>query len=261
MDRKNWYIYEIKNLINGKTYIGQKQCLYDKTPETDNYFGSGIYIKRAIKKYGINNFSKTIIIFDSFTKEEIDEYERYYIALYRLAGKAEYNIADGGNGGNLGILVNKKISEALKNNVKLSNSIKGRKFSEEHKRNLSKSKKGKKGHAWSEEQKQKMRKRMSGENNPMYGKPISDEAKAKQSKSMRARITPEFIENIRQRNLGKRHNEETKQRLRLLNLGENNPMFGKHLSEEAKQKISKSVKGRKDSNETKLRKSNAIRNS
>jgi len=260
MEKRNWYIYEIKNLLNGKTYIGQKQLPDDKTPETDNYFGSGIYIKRAIKKYGINNFLKTIIVFGYFTKEEINEYERYYISLYRLGGKAEYNIADGGNGGNLGKLVNQKISESLKNNDKLSKGLKGRKFSDEHKKKLSESKKGKKGHIWSENQRQIMSEKMSGKNNPMYGKSLSVESKEKRKISMKAKMTPEYIEKIKQSHIGKHHSEETKQKLRLINLGENNPMFGKHLSEETKHKIGKSVKRRKDSNETKIRKSNATKN-
>ena len=48
-------IYKITNLINGKIYIGQ-----DSNDRLD-YFGSGLLIKRAIKKYGKENFNKQII--------------------------------------------------------------------------------------------------------------------------------------------------------------------------------------------------------
>lgn len=53
-----YYIYEIKNLINGKTYIGQRKCPEDKLPSEDSYMGSGNLIIKAIKEYGLENFDK-----------------------------------------------------------------------------------------------------------------------------------------------------------------------------------------------------------
>ena len=48
-------IYKTTNLINSKIYVGQD------SKNNYNYLGSGIIIKKAIKKYGKENFKKEII--------------------------------------------------------------------------------------------------------------------------------------------------------------------------------------------------------
>ena len=93
----NYCVYCITNNVNGKTYIGQH-----KTNNLDDfYMGSGTLLKRAKQKYGIENFSKKIIAIAG-CKENINILEKVFIALYREMGKAEYNISDGGTGGDLG---------------------------------------------------------------------------------------------------------------------------------------------------------------
>lgn len=70
------YIYMTTNNISGKKYIGRKTAeSFDK-----NYYGSGIHLKRALKKYGRNNFSIEILCeCDSY--KELVEKETYYIKL------------------------------------------------------------------------------------------------------------------------------------------------------------------------------------
>lgn len=55
-----YYIYRITNNINHKTYIGQHKYCKSLLVE-DGYMGSGVILKKAQKKYGIENFSKEII--------------------------------------------------------------------------------------------------------------------------------------------------------------------------------------------------------
>ena len=61
------YIYITVNLINGKKYIGQHKGIFDS-----NYLGSGKLIRRAIKKYGKDNFIVSILEYAP-TKEKLNE--------------------------------------------------------------------------------------------------------------------------------------------------------------------------------------------
>lgn len=129
---KKYYIYKTTNLINGKFYIGKSSV---KNNSIDYwYLGSGVLLKKAIEKYGRDNFKKEIVEWCS-SFEESNEREKYWIkTLNALNLKIAYNIATGGDGGNLGIEVNRKISESLK----------GRKHTEEFKQHISRLNKGKK---------------------------------------------------------------------------------------------------------------------
>jgi hypothetical protein len=44
----NYLIYKITNIVNDKIYIGKHQT----ENINDTYFGSGVALERAIKKYG-----------------------------------------------------------------------------------------------------------------------------------------------------------------------------------------------------------------
>lgn len=127
------YIYQITNLINGKTYIGQRTLAEGRTFETDTYRGSGKLLWKAYEKYGKENFKRECIISGFFTKDQINCFERCMIACQRICGKAEYNIADGGDGGDLSKFIdysnearNKKIGEASKrrDHFKMSQKLK-----------------------------------------------------------------------------------------------------------------------------------------
>lgn len=133
-----WIIYRITNNVNGYTYIGQHKT--SSILKDDGYMGSGLLIKAAYKKYGIENFTKTIITI-GISKKEADILETFYIKKERYEGKAQYNIADGAFGGDTSKFIDySKVSNALKGKPKSyehKQKLKGE-FSKEHKENLSK---------------------------------------------------------------------------------------------------------------------------
>ncbi len=76
MKNRYGYIYITHNKVNGKIYIGQHKGNYD-----ENYLGSGALIKKAVAKYGIENFENHIIDY-TFSREDANEKEVYWIAKY-----------------------------------------------------------------------------------------------------------------------------------------------------------------------------------
>lgn len=87
------FIYITTNQVNGKRYLGM--CAYHK-PNQLSYLGSGKALKRAVKKYGRENFSREII-FIGETKECLSAKEIEFITEYKCAESLDwYNIAGGG---------------------------------------------------------------------------------------------------------------------------------------------------------------------
>jgi group I intron endonuclease len=86
-------IYETINKINGKRYIGK-----DKHNDP-NYLGSGAILTKAIKKYGRENFVKTILEHCD-SEDHMAERERHWIKITGAQiSDTYYNIGSGGNGG------------------------------------------------------------------------------------------------------------------------------------------------------------------
>lgn len=91
------YVYITTNNINNKKYIGKhKSKVFD-----DSYLGSGILLRKAIEKYGKENFSIKILSVCN-NLEELNMKEKEFIKKYdAVNSKAFYNIASGGDGGYL----------------------------------------------------------------------------------------------------------------------------------------------------------------
>lgn len=87
------FIYITTNNLNGKRYLGM--CAYHR-PNHKAYLGSGKALKRAIRKYGSEHFSR-IIIEECLTKDDMIAAEvRHIKELNCVNDKSWYNINHGG---------------------------------------------------------------------------------------------------------------------------------------------------------------------
>lgn len=174
------YLYVKTHRKTGLKYLGK--TVY-KNPHT--YPGSGKRWRAHLDKHGYDY--DTEILFESESKEEIKEKGLYYSQLWDIVKSDEWaNLKDEAcDGGAF------PRSEEL--NKRVSNKLKGRVFSEEHRQKLSKANKGKYFH--SEETKRR--------------------AAAKASAKLKGRkISPEHREKIKQANLGKTVSPESKEKMK-----------------------------------------------
>lgn len=89
-----YIVYKTTNLINGKIYIGQHQT----SDLNDGYLGSGKHLKRAIDKYGIENFQREVLYqFDNL--EDMTSKEAELVTEEFCKRDDTYNICPGGKGG------------------------------------------------------------------------------------------------------------------------------------------------------------------
>jgi hypothetical protein len=148
---KYFFIYLTKNIDNNKCYIGW----HATNNLNDGYTGSGRLLNRSIEKYGKDKHITGIIEFCD--KDNVLKREIYWIRKKNTKSPFGYNLTNGGDGGNTYILLSEEDKKKFREQCSKQN--KGREFSDEHKKNISKSQQGhsrNKGVKFSEETKQKM---------------------------------------------------------------------------------------------------------
>lgn len=122
------YIYKTTCLITGKYYIGMHRTY----KEDDGYIGSGLLLKRSIKKYGFENHKFEILEYcDSV--ESLCKREEEIINEELLQDKLCMNLKLGGIGG--ATMTGRKMSQETKG--KISKSRTGIKHKEETKKRIS----------------------------------------------------------------------------------------------------------------------------
>jgi group I intron endonuclease len=175
-------IYITTNMINGRKYLGKD------TKNDPNYLGSGVILKRAIKKYGKQNFKKEII--ESCTnQDELGVREAYWLNYYDAGNNKMFynwhNHSTGSPRGKKHPNYKKPLSEYARK--KLSEFNSGKFLSEETRRKMSESQIGKKNHMFgkthSDDARLKLRNANLGEKNPMFGKLHPDGVRSKMGRS------------------------------------------------------------------------------
>jgi group I intron endonuclease len=251
-------IYKTTNLLNNKIYIGQDS---NNNPK---YLGSGLLLKKAIIKYGKDNFKKEIIEFCD-NKKHLNEREKYWIEEFKSMDKSVgYNLSEGGFGGNTYTEeTKKKISDMMKNRIvseetrkKMSNARKGTIHTTESKTKMSIAHKGK---ILSNEHIEKIRENSKNSikseefldnvgNITKYwpkGSKHTEETKNKMSEYHKENPVRFWlnkkrdiisIEKAKESNKDFKHSKEHKEKIK----GSGNPFYGKEHTEEAKMKISNS---------------------
>jgi hypothetical protein len=142
------YTYQTKNLINGKTYIG----VHSTNNINDGYIGSGTTLKSSIRKHGKKNFRKVILCFFDSAADAYEE-EKYLVNESWVKRDDNYNMCVGG------VVAYKRTKESIAKGIK---SRSWYVMSNETKKRISESNKGKHKRTWTEEEKKAQAQRMVG---------------------------------------------------------------------------------------------------
>lgn len=143
-------VYQHKNKINGKIYIGITMQEPEQRWRHGEGYKSSPHFYAAIQKYGWDNFEHNIL-FINLTKEEACLKEQELIKQFKSMDREfGYNSTSGGDIFTMNKETKQKISQAMMGNQnglghpcseekkkKISEAQKGRKLTEEHKQKLS----------------------------------------------------------------------------------------------------------------------------
>lgn len=192
--KKYHFTYITTNIINNKKYVGD----HSTNDVDDGYLGSGLYLKKAIKKYSKENFKKEIVSFHKTKKDAFNEQEKL-ITEHNSIRPNGYNISPTG-----GHNVKNCFSEETIKKLRIGSS---KPKTKEHKEKIGL---GVKRHI-----------ELNGQSSAMLGKKHTNETKEKQSKSHKGKIM----------------SEESKEKNRIAHMGKNlSSKTRKKMSESAKKR-------------------------
>ena len=236
-------IYETKNLINGKLYRGQHICNRNCRGLVGDckYLGGGIAIKRSIKKYGQENFSrKTLLV---CAPEHLNLYEKLFIDENWCERTDTYNLMTGGGSSGLP----SKETRAKQSAAHIGNKRSlGFKHTAETKRKQSKAHMGKKRGPHSAETKKKISMANTGKKHS--SETIAKQIERQTGKKKRPH-SAETKRKISAGNTGKKRSPELRARLSVALMGNKNSLGCKPTAE-ARAKQSAAQMGKKHSPET-----------
>lgn len=233
-------VYIIHNIVNGKYYIGESMNIHKRMKF--HYYISSQLISKAIKKYGVENFSIEVYYFSAADKKFLHDMEEQMIIRYNSLTPNGYNLCSHGSG-----ISGFKHSEETKR--KMSESSKKQKpISDETRLKMSLSQKARPKRKLTEDHKQKIKMGRTGIKH-------TDTTKLKMSQQRRDKKRSPHSEeakiNMSKAQTGKKHTEETRQKLSNINKG-------KKLSDETRKKMSENMKRRLENGEKLFTKNSQI---
>ncbi len=216
-------VYLIWNLINGKKYVGQTtktvEERFNKHAKTDSAIGN------AIRKYGKKKFCYGVIV-TCYSKEELDEKEKYFIAALRSKSPTGYNRTDGGDG---------VVGWTDEMRARVSAANKGKTFSPQHRANLSAAQIER---LKDPAERAKISASKTGEKHPFFGKHHTPQHCANISNALTGKVrSPKHCANLSKSKKGKSPKDETRDKMSDAQSGEKNHNYGKPRSPETCVKI------------------------
>lgn len=231
------FVYLWINKVNGKKYVGAHVG-----SEEDGYVGSGVLFKKAILKYGIESFERKILykeyesVENLFRKEFeiINELNAVFSTEYYNLTNYDPKYTECSCGGRKRI-----VTDETREKIRIART--GSKASESTKKKMSKKRKGKPSPT------KGIIGLTSGDKNGNWGKSWFNNGienrlfvSGEQPEGWVSGVMRESNAGEKNSFFGKNHTEETKARLRELNLdkcGEKNPFFGKKHTVETREKM------------------------
>lgn len=215
-------IYCIENLVNGKKYIGSSTFIQGRfgrhKSDLRNNQHRNRHLQGAFNKYGMDSF-KFYVIEECYEKQ-LTSFENYWINDLKTRDREiGYNFDSADR--------NSPMTKEKKESIRLA-----------FKNMLA-------------EDKERMRKNQSLGALKFHSSLTEDEKKIQYENLIHK--SDETIEKIRIGNTGKIVSEEIKQKISIRTKGSNNPRYGKEVTKETREKMSKALKGRIISKESILK--------
>ena len=200
----NYSVYRLTCQETGKAYVGVTRKHPEKRWQEHLYAaarGASTILHRAIRKHGFDSFYQEVLHTGTGTHEEMFAAEVAYISQCNTLVPRGYNLTRGGEGtsghkmsaegkARLSAL-HKGMKASPETRAKMSQTRKGRPFSEAAKLASSESQRDSKNHRYgkhnTEEWKAVLREKNSGAGNPFHGCHHSEESKIQIRQSLQAR--------------------------------------------------------------------------
>ena len=151
-------IYILTNRVNGKQYVGQSVDLHKRVQKHLSFTKGCPAIRGALQKYGRSVFDVQLIPYPAISSDALNAVERWHIARLDTLAPKGYNLRAGGEGGG-------SPSEVTRQKLRVANL--GKTLSTTHREAL--------------------RLANTGENNPNYGKKMSEVLKQQIAEKQRGK--------------------------------------------------------------------------